>query len=364
MLLPINTSTPLCKVLDRLNKELLHFFKKAINRSRFSPSLFLNSNKSPCYINEPTRKKFEAVFNELKKLLTEEKQNFYNSLYSAQVIDHYFRNLNFPIPHINENLYNSIRKLTSHLFNKTKDLADTINVCKESIDQHFRKYVELNGLICKVCGLVELSQDRSNIDNEEQWRADYDHLLASSKYPLFAVHPKNFFPTCHICNSKAKGSKDLITDKNDSNIRRLAFYPYEEQCHSYISFVLNNDSPQSIIEFDISFKKLPSVIESKIAVWEEIYQVPQRVKSLVNNYQDFLAEDYDTNTSLQEFRQIIQKKLKRLPRVINNTPRGFWKLIFYKCLSNLDNLEIDSILQALKQKLSGIQDDCLAIYGI
>ena len=64
------------------------------------------------------------------------------------------------------------------------------------------------------------------MEDREQWRGPYDHLLAKDHYPLYGIHPKNLLPICHTCNSKAKHAKDLLI--KDGN-RRLSFSPWSER---------------------------------------------------------------------------------------------------------------------------------------
>ena len=55
-------------------------------------------------------------------------------------------------------------------------------------------------------------------DNEEKTTADLDHFYPKSLYPFLALSLYNFIPSCQICNSRFKGSKDTYN----------SVYPYEE----------------------------------------------------------------------------------------------------------------------------------------
>ena len=55
-------------------------------------------------------------------------------------------------------------------------------------------------------------------DNEEKITADLDHFYPKSLYPFLALSLYNFIPSCQICNSRFKGSKDTYN----------SVYPYEE----------------------------------------------------------------------------------------------------------------------------------------
>ncbi|MEW3697720.1 hypothetical protein QOZ28_31825, partial [Pseudomonas aeruginosa] len=78
----------------------------------------------------------------------------------------------------------------------------------------------------------ELAAFRASVPEGEQWRADFDHQLCKSKYPLFAVHPDNLIPLCSVCNQDAKKAKDLFIRENDQP--RNTFYPYTESALPFV----------------------------------------------------------------------------------------------------------------------------------
>lgn len=65
--------------------------------------------------------------------------------------------------------------------------------------------------------MKELAAFRAGIVDGEQWRADYDHQLCKSKYPIFAVHPDNLIPLCDVCNQDAKKRKIFLSIKNEES---------------------------------------------------------------------------------------------------------------------------------------------------
>lgn len=86
----------------------------------------------------------------------------------------------------------ALNKLCTHLYCSTKYLASIVRAAGGTdITAHFNAYRAhaVNGNICKACGMKELSVFRAGVPDGEQWRADYDHQLCKSKYPIFAVHP-------------------------------------------------------------------------------------------------------------------------------------------------------------------------------
>jgi 5-methylcytosine-specific restriction endonuclease McrA len=45
-------------------------------------------------------------------------------------------------------------------------------------------------------------------------RPEFDHWLPKQKYPLYALSFYNLIPSCHVCNSNVKGSKDFTLEDN------------------------------------------------------------------------------------------------------------------------------------------------------
>ncbi|USK76210.1 HNH endonuclease [Peribacillus frigoritolerans] len=66
-----------------------------------------------------------------------------------------------------------------------------------------------------------------NSDNGKT-RGTLDHFIDKAKYPIFSISIYNLVPSCKVCNSDFKGSKEV--DIRDS------YTPYEENIIEYITF--------------------------------------------------------------------------------------------------------------------------------
>ncbi len=201
MLFRLHPDTPQCQVFVGLNATLISFFREAVHTEVFSEELFPGAIGEACWENDKTIEKFSAVWKVLAELPIAERVNLANSIESNQGIRSFFIDRESKLPVINNNeLKATLSKLTTHLFERTKGLVDVVAACGgESIQNHFAQFKALNGKVCTACGSELLAQDRANVPEEEQWRADYDHLLGKKKHPLYAVHPDNFVPICHTC---------------------------------------------------------------------------------------------------------------------------------------------------------------------
>lgn len=70
--------------------------------------------------------------------------------------------------------------------------------------------------VCPYCQRNYISSFEENDD--KRTTADLDHFYPKSLYPFLALSLYNFIPSCQICNSRFKGTKDTYNSA----------YPYEE----------------------------------------------------------------------------------------------------------------------------------------
>lgn len=91
-------------------------------------------------------------------------------------------------------------------------------------------------------------------NNNHITRPEFDHYLLKSKYPFFALSLYNLIPSCHICNSNCKGTKELSLEMN----------PYLTEKKEYFKFSYNIDKngfPSSVKIEDIDILKKNEVIK-------------------------------------------------------------------------------------------------------
>jgi hypothetical protein len=361
MLFPITSDTPSCEVFKLLNSELLHFLDPKSRSLVFSEQLFLNCKKSICWSNKPTRLKFETVWIELQKLTKKAHCSIYRDIKTSQSLENFFSDKALPLPAIAPVLLlNSLKSLTTHLFTRTKDLSDTERAAGQSLLEHFLAFEEKNSNLCPACGTELLAQGRSGTPKGKQWRAAYDHLLCKDKYPEFAIHPANLLPTCHTCNSKAKGAKNVIIDKAGN--RRLAFYPYIEHCSALMRVELSDQKPDSILELIVKWEAPTTIAEEKLSVWKEIYQVPERVEHELSSFPTWLHIDCQA-TSLAEFTEQIKRRSQQ-SAAHRHTPWLFWKTLLYKWIDAQDNSTKESLWAVIVQKKSSAEAKYSSIFGI
>ncbi|WP_210449437.1 hypothetical protein [Vibrio crassostreae] len=384
MLFPLNPNTPQCRVFEVLNNELLYFLEAAVQANSFNQDLFSQyqhdgqQKRSVCWSNKATKEKFEALWRALEPLEQQTRRELFELVQNSQDITVYFDDLAAPLPELEGDLFEVFKSLTSHLFTRTKDLSGAKQQADSSIEQHFQEFrrENNNSQLCFLCGTSLLSQDRTNLDDDEQWRADYDHVLCKDKYPIYTAHPGNFIPTCHICNSKAKGAKNVLVGSQEQ--RRTAFYPLppsQDSCHQYaciepsfrgLAELHGGDWQDPIASAPVTFPTAPADITDKINVWEEVYQVPSRVEEyIITHFCERLAGDLllTVQDEFEEFSRQLQRAA-RMPTDVKMTEWRFWLNRLYIFLADQNEEYLRDIWPLLQWKLSLAQeDDMVATFG-
>ncbi|OTX01003.1 hypothetical protein BK711_10205 [Bacillus thuringiensis serovar fukuokaensis] len=87
----------------------------------------------------------------------------------------------------------------------------------------YQKALDIN--ICPYCATQFIFIYQS--DNG-QTRGTLDHFIDKAKYPIFSISIYNLIPSCKVCNSDFKGSKEANIKNN--------YTPFEENIIEYITF--------------------------------------------------------------------------------------------------------------------------------
>lgn len=383
MLFHLELNTPQCDVFKILNNELLNFLRQSVNATVFSEALFSTYQvgqvikHSECWENEPTREKFESLWNQLPQGVTQ-RQQLYDQIDAAQDIYTFFDDIFITPPSLPTILFNAFKQLTTHLFTRTASLRNIERQAGSTLKEHFQLFRQANHntQLCYACGTNQLSQNRLGLSDVEQWRADYDHILCKDKYPIYSVHPGNFIPTCHICNSKAKGSFDLL--HRAGNLRRLSFYPLpplQDSCGSYISVSVGIKQlhelkvgawDQPIGDIFVSFANANYYVEQKINTWIVTYQVPSRVKAYIADSLIIrLIMDLFEPASFAEFVSRLRQYVVNVPQDIKQTEWRFWLFRLYQHLAQQGNNLLQSLWTLMDWKIQQSNQHALnAEFGI
>lgn len=348
MLFRLAVNTPPFNVFNLLNRELIHFLEHSISATTFDRSLFSSSDiGTACWENtrstnpraskDLTKDKFERLFSVLQLTDSATRQILLDKTLRYQDLQELFNNpdqelLSLLPPECQE----ALKAVATHLYCATKELIPIITAAGGGdILSHFNLFraETVNGNICKACGMKELAAFRTGVEDESQWRADYDHQLCKSKYPMFAVHPNNLIPLCTVCNQDAKRAKDLFTDKNGN--ARLAFYPYNEEAKDLINITFSElRDPEPKIEVTWSTQD-PTLI-NKLDTWDDIYEIRSRVGGRFRSLEEVIEDELNPS-DLGHLQTQINDKARAIPEAtLKRKEWAFWYQKLFYSLSLID----------------------------
>lgn len=337
MLFRLAANTPRFEVFRLLNAELLHFLDKSVNSNAFSRALFTQGAiGDACWSNTPTREKFELSFNSLQAAGNDTKLQLFEAMRDNQDFQLLFvapqRNL---FDFMSKACQKNLKSLCTHLYGATKDLKPIVRAAGGlNITGHFNAYRKhaVNGNICKACGMKELALFRAGIPVGDQWRADYDHQLCKSKYPIFAVHPDNLIPLCDVCNQDAKKAKDLFRHKNGTD--RLAFYPFTEDAQALIEIEIDNlHDPEPVIK--VKWNTQDILLVDKLNTWDEVYEIRSRVEGQFRSLEAIIEDEIRPRDSAHLASRISDEAR---PHTINTLKRKEWAFWYQKLFSQLQQI--------------------------
>ncbi|WP_285259903.1 hypothetical protein [Halopseudomonas bauzanensis] len=338
MLFRLAANTPRFKVFQLLNDELLFFLEKTAEENIFTQALFTGGEVGQaCWNNIKTQENFKALFNALNNTGADAKQRLFEVTRDHQDLQSLFENpkrnlFDFMGPSCKE----ALKSLCTHLYCSTKDLADIVAASGgDNITTHFNAYrdLEVNGNICKACGMKELAPFRAGIPDGDQWRSDYDHQLCKSKYPTFAVHPDNLIPLCDVCNQDAKKAKDLFRHNDGQD--RLAFYPHKEEAQELIELVIEDlRDPEPKVK--VKWNALDDDLLDKLETWDEIYEIRSRVEGKFRPLEQVVVNRCSTRDT-QEIEMMVRIFAREPePRTLKSEAWAFWHQKLFSALEKID----------------------------
>lgn len=336
MLFPLEPITPEFAVFTALNTELLYFLEHAIPARRFSRRSFSGSQMAQaCWDNVPTKKKFQALNTALKKESEAIRLQLFETVRDNQDFAALFPRCRHDLlSFVPTSLMKKLQSLCYHLYMGTKGLEDVKTAAGGvDINRHFIDFKDVNGQVCRACGLEVVAPLRANVPDVQQWRADYDHLLCKSKYPIFAVHPKNLFPICRTCNQDAKKTKDMFFC-NTARQQRHSFYPYTEGASQLVDLEieLNDTSPRVRVRLESD----DPVVQSKLDTWNDVFEIKNLVEGRYLPLEHFV-EDRICPQDLPDFQAQVERRL--IPPSADTLKRAagiFWDHRLHIALARID----------------------------
>jgi hypothetical protein len=301
--------------------------------------------------NQATR---DAVMRLRAALVQERKTVFLGELLLNREPCNFLTDRALPVPAIPDVIFSHLKTLSVHLYERTAKLVGVEAACGECIDDHcarFRAAAEPgNGNVCCVCGTDYLAQIRAGIDDNEQWRGPYDHLLAKDDYPLFGVHPRNLLPICHACNSKAKLAKDLL---HKDGQRRLSFSPWTE-CALPAEIQVTIDDTDVFPRVVVELQGGTADRQEKLDTWNEVYKIKDRVEGEFLALREKVGEDVTTNSEA-DFMAALEQRALAKAAASRVSPFNYWRARVYRALRVMDNANREALRQAIQQSTPSAQ---------
>lgn len=206
---------------------------------------------------------------------TAEKRGFYSKYKEREefgALEAYIEN------HQNANFTKDHKKaiLTDQIFEKTMKVMEAISYkllteCTVGGSVDARHYIisKMNVSVCPYCNMnYTLSYDK---DGKLATTADLDHFYVKSEYPEYSLCLYNFIPSCRVCNSNMKGTKEMSVVTH--------IYPHKESFENKADFEVENlvdaltQDEMAVIHLDIYNDKDGKIKNStKIFRTEEVYQ--------------------------------------------------------------------------------------------
>jgi hypothetical protein len=345
MLFKLADDTPIFQVFKLLNEELCNFIANCVSSRSFDRNLFsAGAIGQACWNNSNTKESFEK----LHSCLNAEESSIRTQLRDC-VLNNQDLGLLFQTPpsglldFLHQHVCASLKGLATQLYDHTKGLRPVeIAAGGNNISAHFSDFRDRNGNVCKACGMEKLAAIRAGISDRDQWRADYDHQLCKTKYPIFAVHPQNMVPLCSVCNQDAKRAKDLF--KSDEGVIRKAFFPYTEEASSHIQIRLTNErdpNPEVAVKWDTTD---PNLLE-KLATWDDVYQIKSRVLGEFRSIDIILLDAFEPR-GFSEFSASIMRSARQVDTgTLKRKPYAFWN---HKLCEALSSLELEPFWQMVE----------------
>lgn len=362
MLFQLAPNTPRFEVFNLLNAELLQFIEKSINETVFCRELFSNGvvgqacwdnarENNPKAKSDLTREKFRSFFAEIRTNDIAIRQHLYEVMRDNQNLQNFFEYPNYNLlDFLPSSCLESLKKVTTHLYCATKDLTQIIATAGNiDITAHFNAFrrEDTNGNVCKACGMEKLAPFRASVADDNQWRADYDHQLCKSKYPIFAVHPDNLVPLCRVCNQDAKKAKDIF--RKDNDVIRFAFYPYVENASHFVDISVENlRDPEPYIS--VNWRTNDALVIEKLNTWDEIYEIRSRVEGEFRSIATVITDVFTPTRTTNIEERIQEKSIMPLEATLKRKEWAFWHHKLFLALSNIDIAPFMASLEFVNQQ--------------
>lgn len=292
--------------IDKIYDVPLEFLTKAQSTITCSDLLVPNWFK-PVYNRCPgVNTKFEALFKAFKRL-NKTKQSklilIYKESKNIKNICSDVTNIYEGIDKYETTVKKPLKSLFEFLFNETVGTKIFKINAKMDIDDHYKLFQNINNVhVCPFCGLETYTIP-------EYRRAEYDHYLPISIYPLLGVNFNNLVPMGDHCNGK-KNSKNILYSDYSASSRRLVWYPYEWIKHSVVLTCKKKPTLLNMNgEWEVIFKASAIRNQEKIETWNDVFEIPLQYNEQIKMHHIRFIEDFAHKNKLKGQR-LTEAKLR------------------------------------------------------
>lgn len=189
---------------------------------------------------------------------------------------------------LTKNKEKTIKRSETKTFEKLKKIfnyekfSSIQNDC-DKWDRH-KLITSLNINVCPYCQRNYISSYEENINKKDMIKkttADLDHFYSQSEYPFLALSLYNFIPSCQICNSRMKGSKNTY---GKIIKKQKVAYPYSENQFTGV-FEATKGLELELIGIETPFEvKIKNITNEKTRELIKMFKLDKIYKTVHNKY--------------------------------------------------------------------------------
>ncbi len=354
MLFAIRPALAQPRVFDGLNRLLREVMLAALEARAVDPNVLPVGLHAAVDGNQATRDAVTRLRGALVGLDQARKTALKSDLLLNTEPCNFLTDRTLAMPTIPDVVFSQLKTLSVHLYERTAKLVGVEAACGECIDDHCARFRAAaapgNGNVCCVCGTEYLAQMRAGVDDNEQWRGPYDHLLAKDHYPLLGVHPGNLLPICHTCNSKAKLTKDLLYKDGQ---RRLSFSPWTE-CALPAEIQVTIDDTDVFPRVVVELQGGTADRQEKLDTWNEVYKIKDRVEGEFLALREKVGEDVTADNEAGFITGLEQRALAKAA-ASRVSPFNYWRARVCRAVQAMNHASREALRLAIQQSAPSAQ---------
>ncbi|WP_282133578.1 hypothetical protein [Cellulophaga baltica] len=279
----------------QLHDDVLNFFQNCINyNEEFGEVLFSDNLWAVISAAKDLEGYFVTCFNALNENGVDKQIIYDNLLANNRVVE--FCRGDVSYEQIDIEIYNDVNSaiitLYGFLWSSTMNNATTKSLYGD-IKSHYNDFFDANCVplnLCPFCGLERYLRPK-----KMNWRDDYDHYLYQKNYPFLRINFDNLVPMPGFCNGKyVKHVQDMLK-VHETNIPRLAYYPY----HNVADFTISISCVEMFSEneeWSITLKREGEDFSEEFETWKTVFKIEGRfLNEIEEHYESWIIELYNRN---------------------------------------------------------------------